>query len=110
MLNLVRKLPLLLGALLLSATSVYPESNYNSTGTPAFVSGAIIHTRYDGVSNDLLTAGLGKSGLAKQTGPGFNDPKNPTAEELRSRAIYTNYRAIVDTSAGGGYGVFFGPN
>jgi hydroxybutyrate-dimer hydrolase len=110
MLNLIRKLPLLLGALLAPATSAYPESGYNSTGTPAFIRGAIIHTHYDGVSNDLLTAGLGKTGLAKQPGPGFNDPKNPTAEELRTRAIYTNYRAIVDTSAGGGYGVFFGPN
>jgi hydroxybutyrate-dimer hydrolase len=64
---------------------------------------------YDGVSDDLLTGGLGKSGLAAQP-PKIADPLNPTAAELRRLAIYTNYRAIVDISAGGGYGTLYGPN
>jgi len=64
---------------------------------------------YDGVSDDLLTAGLGKSGLAAQP-PKIADPLNPTVGELRRLAIYTNYRAIVDVSAGGGYGTLYGPN
>jgi hydroxybutyrate-dimer hydrolase len=42
----------------------------------------IIHTHYDGVTNDLLTAGLGKTGLGGSTPPGFADPLHPTAEEL----------------------------
>ncbi|MFL5050688.1 MAG: 3-hydroxybutyrate oligomer hydrolase family protein, partial [Xanthobacteraceae bacterium] len=43
----------------------------------------VLHTHYDGVSNDLLTAGLGKSGLGSAVPPGFVDPLHPTAEELR---------------------------
>src|SRR5215471_8481230 len=71
---------------------------------------AVLHTRYDGVSNDLLTAGLGKSGLGSAVPPGFVDPLHPTAEELRRLAIYTNYRALVDPTPGGGYGTLYGPN
>ena len=70
----------------------------------------IIHNTYDGVSNDLLTAGLGKTGLGSATPPGFADPLHPTAEELRRSAIYNNYRALVDPTPGGGYGVLYGPN
>lgn len=67
-------------------------------------------TTYDGTSDDLLTAGLGKTGIGSATPPGFVDAANPTAAELRRRAIYTNYRAIVDASVAGGYGRLYGPN
>lgn len=67
-------------------------------------------TTYDGTSDDLLTAGLGKTGLGSAAPPGFVDAANPTAAELRRRAIYTNYRALVDFSAAGGYGTLYGPN
>lgn len=77
---------------------------------PPFIKGEIGLIAYDGASDDLLTAGLGKSGLQNATPPGFADPLNPTAAELRRRAIYTNYRALVDTTTGGGYGVLYGPN
>src|SRR5215472_236594 len=70
----------------------------------------VIHNHYDGISNDLLTAGLGKSGLGSPVAPGFVDPLNPTAEELRRRAIYNNYRALIDPTPGGGFGVLYGPN
>jgi hydroxybutyrate-dimer hydrolase len=70
----------------------------------------VIHTRYDGVTNDLLTAGLGKTGLGSAVPPGFADPLNPTAEELRRLAIYSNYRALIDPTPGGGYGTLYGPN
>jgi hydroxybutyrate-dimer hydrolase len=70
----------------------------------------IIHAQYDGVTNDLLTAGLGKTGLGSATPPGFVDPLHPTAEELRRLAIYNNYRALVDPTPGGGYGTLYGPN
>jgi hydroxybutyrate-dimer hydrolase len=69
----------------------------------------IIHTHYDGVSNDLLTAGLGKSGLGS-TPPALVDPVHPTVEELRKLAIYNNYRALIDPTPGGGYGTLYGPN
>jgi hydroxybutyrate-dimer hydrolase len=75
---------------------------------PYFIRGAILETRHDGPGDDLLTAGLGKSGLAAATSPAVSDP--PTVDELRRLAIYNNYRALVDMTAGGGYGRFYGPN
>ena len=65
---------------------------------------------YDGITDDLLTGGLGKDGLAAATPPTFADPLNPTAAELRRLAIYGNYRALIDTTDGGGYGRLYGPN
>jgi hydroxybutyrate-dimer hydrolase len=76
---------------------------------PHFVRGEIQQAFYDGVTDDLLTAGLGKDGLAGAA-PAIADPLSPTAAELRRLAIYNNYRALVDMSAGGGYGRFYGPN
>src|ERR1700751_3170574 len=82
-----------------------------TTNTPALGGDeGVIHTHYDGVTNDLLTAGLGKSGLGSATPPSFADPLHPTAEELRRLAIYNNYRALVDPTPGGGFGTLYGPN
>ncbi len=76
-----------------------------------FVSPAnIIHNSYDGTSNDLLTAGLGRTGLGSPVPPGFVNALSPTAEELRRLAIWNNYRALVDPTPGGGYGTLYGPN
>ena len=75
---------------------------------PAFVAGTVRTASYDGAADDLLTAGLGRAGLAAATAPALSSP--PTAAELRKLAIHTNYRAIVDTTAGGGYGTLYGPN
>ena len=72
--------------------------------------GEIIVTHYDGVTNDLLTAGLGKTGLGSAAPPPVANPAVPTAEELRRLAIYNNYRALVDPTPGGGYGTLYGPN
>ncbi len=74
---------------------------------PRYVAGEVVETRYDGVSDDLLTAGLGASGLAGAA-PAVSDP--PSATELRRLAIYNNYRALVDITPGGGYGRLYGPN
>ena len=76
---------------------------------PAFVAGATSKKTYDGVADDLLTAGLGKSGL-QGAAPAVADPVNPTAAELRRLAIYNNYRALVDVNPNGGYGTLYGPN
>jgi hydroxybutyrate-dimer hydrolase len=77
---------------------------------PDFARQRIVHARYDGVSDDLLTAGLGKSGLGVATPPAVRDLKGPTVAELRRRAIHANYRALADMSPAGGYGVLYGPN
>jgi len=68
----------------------------------------VLHTHYDGITNDLLTAGLGALGLQSGTPPSTSNP--PTTEELRRLAIYNNYRALVDISTGGGFTVLYGPN
>lgn len=95
-----------------SASHAEQDLNVGMASTPntkpAFL-GAIKTTCYDGVSDDLLTAGLGKTGLAGAA-PGFANPLAPTAAELRKNAIHTNYRAVLDITAGGGYGTFYGPN
>ena len=108
------------GALLMvMATSALPVvagcggSNDNTPAAgnvkPSFV-GAVTVTHFDGVSDDLLTAGLGASGLASATAPTVANATAPTAAELRRLAIYNNYRALVDTNAKGGYGTLYGPN
>ena len=78
---------------------------------PSFVAGALHTVTYDGTTNDLLTGGLGKTELGNASHTfNFADPNNPTAAELRSKAIYSNYRALIDPTAAGGYGTFWGPN
>ncbi|MGN6529721.1 MAG: 3-hydroxybutyrate oligomer hydrolase family protein [Burkholderiaceae bacterium] len=74
---------------------------------PSFV-GAVTTTTYDGSTDDLLTGGLGRVGLLSANVPQVSTP--PKASELRRLAIYTNYRALVDTTQAGGYGVLYGPN
>lgn len=104
----------LVGASALSLTACFHDDDddnddgisYNQR--PAFVDGPVLSTRYEG-SNDLLTGGLGASSLASATAPTLADPANPSATELRTLAIYNNYRALVDTAPGGGYGELFGP-
>ena len=76
-------------------TTVYPATTVGSGSTAA--------------TQDLLTGGLGKSGLGAAT-PAYADPLNPTAVELRRNALYSNYRGILDPSANGGYGRLYGPN
>jgi hydroxybutyrate-dimer hydrolase len=77
---------------------------------PDFIMGPISMLAYNGTTDDLATAGLGKTGLAGAS-PTAADPLNPTAAELRKIAIYNNYRALVDVnSPKGGYGTLYGPN
>ena len=75
---------------------------------PVFL-GTVVTASYDGNADDLLTAGLGKTGLGG-VAPVLVDPLNPTPAELRKLAIFNNYRAILDITAAGGYGTLYGPN
>ena len=75
---------------------------------PAYL-GPVRTTSYDGNIDDLLTAGLGKTGLGGAA-PVALDLLNPTPAELRKIAIFNNYRAILDITPGGGYGTLYGPN
>lgn len=101
---------LLAGCGVLSACGGSNDGNNVPGNTKPAFAGKVTVTRYDGVSDDLLTAGLGASGLASATAPTIANPTAPTAAELRRLAIYANYRALVDTAAKGGYGTLYGPN
>lgn len=83
------------------------ENAYNAR--PPYLFGDIGKQHYDGQGNDLLTAGLGQSGLSAATAPAYASTTAPTAAELRRNAIYNNYRALVDPTAAGGFGTLFGP-
>ena len=96
------------------------------SATPAFADDApiirsslriTVHEPSAAGDDDLLSAGLNQAGLVSLAAPGFADPLNPTPLELRRRAIYGNYRGIVDTCVtgvpgclpGGGMGLLWGP-
>lgn len=74
---------------------------------PAYL-GTVTTTSYNATTDDLLTGGLGWDGILSTTAPTVS--ATPTASELRRRAIYNNYRALVDPTTAGGYGVLYGPN
>jgi hydroxybutyrate-dimer hydrolase len=59
-------------------------------------------------NDDLLTAGLGLEGLRSVVAPAFADAANPTAAELRRRAIWSSWRGIADLSPTGGFGEVYG--
>ncbi len=103
------------GSLVLASTLAFllagcgDDTSPTETNTkPTFV-GTVTKSTYDGNTNDLLTAGLGKTGLAGAS-PIVAVPASPTITELRTLAIYNNYRAIVDVATNGGYGSLYGPN
>lgn len=79
----------------ISAT-VYPATTVGTGATAA--------------TQDLLTGGIGKTGLGAAAAPAYADPANPTAAELRRNALFSNYRGILDYTAKGGYGTLYGPN
>lgn len=84
-----------------------PPSGFTQQGVTLYPGGGAAGTA---AAQDLLTAGLGFSGIAAGTPPGYVNPLVPTALELRSNAIYANYRGLVDTTTGGGFSVLYGPN
>lgn len=57
--------------------------------------------------DDLLSAGLGLIGLAGLPSP-FANPLDPSAQELRRRAIQTSWKGIADLGPLGGYGRVYG--
>lgn len=77
------------------SVTVYPATT-PGTGTTA-------------ATQDLLTGGLGKTGIGAAA-PTYADPLNPSALELRRNALHSNYRGLVDFTAAGGYGTLYGPN
>lgn len=73
---------------------------------PDFLLGPVEARVFDGAGDDLLTGGFGAAGLANSPPP---LPSDPSPESLRRHALFHNYRGLIDVSATGGYGRFFGP-
>jgi hydroxybutyrate-dimer hydrolase len=63
---------------------------------------------YDGKTDDLLTAGLGISGLAGGL-VNLDDTLKPSYSSLRRRAIQQNYRGLIDVRTQSGFGTTYGP-
>ena len=93
--------------MLLAACASGPQRDHQDTGQAATMFNHERKTVHRG-DDDLLTAGLGLDGLRGVTAPAFADPAQPTAAELRRRAIWHNWRGIADLAPGGGYGELFG--
>jgi hydroxybutyrate-dimer hydrolase len=75
---------------------------------PAFIKSAIARHYYDGLNDDLLTAGLGQVGLLGAN-PTATDLENPTPAEIRRATIINQYKALVDLRPKAGYGTLYGP-
>ncbi len=99
-----------IGATLGATLGACDIKNHEASQAPDFLIGDMIHVQYDGISDDLLTGGLGVQGLQSPIPPTFKNADNPTPAELRTYAIYTNYRALNDTTTSGGFGRIIGPN
>jgi len=91
-------------------TACGENPKYENNLRPPALAAEISKLVYDGNTDDLLTAGLGKTGLQSAVAPIFVDANVPTPAELRRSAIYNNYRALVDMTSNGGFGTLYGPN
>ena len=110
--NTTLKLTAMAAAVLALSACGGSSDPVESTNLKPSYLGAVTTASYDGSSDDLLTAGLGKTGLGAATSIALTpaDPLKPTAAELRKLAIFNNYRAILDITPAGGYGTLYGPN
>ena len=69
--------------------------------TPDAMTFTHLHHSVHRDGDDLLSAGLGMAGLRTPMAPTFADPEQPTAAELRRRALWTSWRGIADLRPGG---------
>ena len=86
---------------------IIATDHLNGKSSPVGAKGKSFIKRIAEAGDDLQWAGL----TQKQIGlppPLPINPSAPTPAEIRRLAIYNNYHALMDTSAGGGFGIFFG--
>jgi hydroxybutyrate-dimer hydrolase len=70
--------------------------------------GKAVIEEFDGITDDLLTGGLGFQGFLEKKPPFFKHPENPDIRDIRTRAIWYNYRALMDLDSPC-YGKHYGP-
>lgn len=92
------KIATVLVAALLAACAGAPKPPSAGTPSGATFIGEPVRRALDGTTDDLLSAGLGLTGL-RGAAPGFADPAHPTPSELRRRAIYSDYRGLADLAS-----------
>ncbi len=80
------------------------DSDIDQTVEPATAESHVDNQRIERRLDDLLTSGLGVSGL-REPPPVFANPAAPTPEELRRLALHTNYRALQDVAEASGFGL-----
>ena len=111
--------PVTLAVVLVSLTACGGSDDAPATNTLPTGLHAVSRTAYTATvpgagtsadQQDLLTGGLGKTGLGAAAAPAYANPLAPTALELRRNALHANYRGIQDASVGSGYGSIYGPN
>jgi len=91
-----------------AAAASNPAPSQSGRG-PLTIAGSIVvpaETHHRG-TDDLLTAGLGIDGLRGPI-PALADPEAPTFDELRRRAVWTNWRGIADVVTADGLGAAYG--
>ncbi|MEJ6003149.1 3-hydroxybutyrate oligomer hydrolase family protein [Paucibacter soli] len=71
---------------------------------PSFLLAEPQRSDYDGVSQGLLTGTAGTLDALLS----FKLPAQPTAADLRTLAIQTSYTGLLDVSAAGGFGSYYG--
>ena len=71
---------------------------------PDFIDGEVL-VRQHGEDDDLLTGGLGWAGIA---GPPPALDEQPSAEQLRRRAIHANMRGLISVQPAQGFGTLYG--
>ena len=71
----------LIGATGMTLTACKDQAPFNEI--PDFIQGDINQSSYDGITNDLLTAGLGASGLASSPASAFADRIVFTEDQVR---------------------------
>jgi len=95
----------ILGAAALAACAA-PQRTPEASVAVDFLTSSVRETAHRG-EDDLLSAGLGLAGLRAAPAP-FADPKKPTPQELRRRAIQSNWKGIADLGPLGRYGELYG--
>ncbi|EIJ41975.1 3HB-oligomer hydrolase (3HBOH) [Beggiatoa alba B18LD] len=82
-------------------------SDSGGSTTPDTEKQTLITSQYDGLSDDLLTAGVGVGGLRNPPTTG-TDPINPTSSEIRKATLISQYQATHDMRTTSGYGTLYG--
>ncbi|MGH8081714.1 MAG: 3-hydroxybutyrate oligomer hydrolase family protein, partial [Lysobacter sp.] len=91
-----------------AASRAAKPARSNTAKDPTSMFSATRQTDHRGEHDDLLSAGLGLDGLRAMVPPAFADAVHPSAQELRRRALWANWRGIADLAPGGGYGELYG--